>query len=126
MIRRPPRSTLSSSSAASDVYKRQLQDHPAEIDQAATHWKLEYKFLRLRQIYLSKYQHHLIYGWPLKAPVRESLSMAGVSFFTEDNELMPETVVKPCVAAPERRFAGSQGNSMHRSLMSRWVESVPA
>eukprot|EP00658_Telonema_sp_P-2_P023327 TRINITY_DN19344_c0_g1_i4.p2 TRINITY_DN19344_c0_g1~~TRINITY_DN19344_c0_g1_i4.p2 ORF type:complete len:178 (+),score=50.22 TRINITY_DN19344_c0_g1_i4:144-677(+) len=26
MIRRPPRSTLSSSSAASDVYKRQLQD----------------------------------------------------------------------------------------------------
>src|SRR5664279_776950 len=26
MIRRPPRSTLSSSSAASDVYKRQVQD----------------------------------------------------------------------------------------------------
>eukprot|EP00658_Telonema_sp_P-2_P064561 TRINITY_DN53626_c0_g1_i1.p2 TRINITY_DN53626_c0_g1~~TRINITY_DN53626_c0_g1_i1.p2 ORF type:complete len:123 (-),score=51.52 TRINITY_DN53626_c0_g1_i1:62-430(-) len=26
MIRRPPRSTLSSSSAASDVYKRQMQD----------------------------------------------------------------------------------------------------
>src|SRR5664280_2056777 len=30
MIRRPPRSTLSSSSAASDVYKRQLQRGPAE------------------------------------------------------------------------------------------------
>src|SRR5674536_382416 len=31
MIRRPPRSTLSSSSAASDVYKRQVRDgpHPA-------------------------------------------------------------------------------------------------
>src|SRR5674536_24388 len=28
MIRRPPRSTLSSSSAASDVYKRQLYDNP--------------------------------------------------------------------------------------------------
>eukprot|EP00658_Telonema_sp_P-2_P079710 TRINITY_DN7778_c0_g1_i2.p1 TRINITY_DN7778_c0_g1~~TRINITY_DN7778_c0_g1_i2.p1 ORF type:complete len:190 (+),score=53.48 TRINITY_DN7778_c0_g1_i2:78-647(+) len=28
MIRRPPRSTLSSSSAASDVYKRQLLAHP--------------------------------------------------------------------------------------------------
>eukprot|EP00658_Telonema_sp_P-2_P073664 TRINITY_DN62772_c0_g2_i1.p1 TRINITY_DN62772_c0_g2~~TRINITY_DN62772_c0_g2_i1.p1 ORF type:complete len:133 (+),score=6.80 TRINITY_DN62772_c0_g2_i1:98-496(+) len=28
MIRRPPRSTLSSSSAASDVYKRQPPDHP--------------------------------------------------------------------------------------------------
>src|SRR5664279_5966341 len=28
MIRRPPRSTLSSSSAASDVYKRQVQNDP--------------------------------------------------------------------------------------------------
>ena len=28
MIRRPPRSTLSSSSAASDVYKRQIHDGP--------------------------------------------------------------------------------------------------
>src|SRR5664279_6510575 len=27
MIRRPPRSTLSSSSAASDVYKRQIRNH---------------------------------------------------------------------------------------------------
>ncbi|CZS11807.1 reactivating factor for ethanolamine ammonia lyase [Clostridioides difficile] len=27
MIRRPPRSTLSSSSAASDVYKRQIQEY---------------------------------------------------------------------------------------------------
>src|SRR5674536_101519 len=34
MIRRPPRSTLSSSSAASDVYKRQLQ-HCAVDDQGA-------------------------------------------------------------------------------------------
>src|SRR5664279_36156 len=33
MIRRPPRSTLSSSSAASDVYKRQVFD---ERDQAVT------------------------------------------------------------------------------------------
>src|SRR5664279_5768661 len=31
MIRRPPRSTLSSSSAASDVYKRQLHDHPVLV-----------------------------------------------------------------------------------------------
>eukprot|EP00658_Telonema_sp_P-2_P004807 TRINITY_DN11795_c0_g1_i4.p1 TRINITY_DN11795_c0_g1~~TRINITY_DN11795_c0_g1_i4.p1 ORF type:complete len:341 (+),score=103.03 TRINITY_DN11795_c0_g1_i4:94-1116(+) len=31
MIRRPPRSTLSSSSAASDVYKRQILNLPAEI-----------------------------------------------------------------------------------------------
>ena len=35
MIRRPPRSTQSSSSAASDVYKRQVlivEDTPAEAD----------------------------------------------------------------------------------------------
>ena len=30
MIRRPPRSTLSSSSAASDVYKRQLKDNQGQ------------------------------------------------------------------------------------------------
>src|SRR5665648_146356 len=32
MIRRPPRSTLSSSSAASDVYKRQMQDYDIELE----------------------------------------------------------------------------------------------
>src|SRR5450756_3249621 len=32
MIRRPPRSTQSRSSAASDVYKRQAFDHPASRD----------------------------------------------------------------------------------------------
>src|SRR5674536_400075 len=31
MIRRPPRSTLSSSSAASDVYKRQLAEFPIKV-----------------------------------------------------------------------------------------------
>src|SRR5674536_223579 len=31
MIRRPPRSTLSSSSAASDVYKRQVQDLEQDV-----------------------------------------------------------------------------------------------
>ena len=31
MIRRPPRSTLSSSSAASDVYKRQTENSKSEI-----------------------------------------------------------------------------------------------
>ena len=33
MIRRPPRSTLSPSSAASDVYKRQSEKTAAEIDE---------------------------------------------------------------------------------------------
>src|SRR5664279_6438228 len=33
MIRRPPRSTLSSSSAASDVYKRQVRDSLSVLDQ---------------------------------------------------------------------------------------------
>ena len=32
MIRRPPRSTQSRSSAASDVYKRQLEEALAEVD----------------------------------------------------------------------------------------------
>ena len=32
MIRRPPRSTLSPSSAASDVYKRQLFDNPSYVE----------------------------------------------------------------------------------------------
>eukprot|EP00658_Telonema_sp_P-2_P021807 TRINITY_DN18692_c0_g1_i6.p1 TRINITY_DN18692_c0_g1~~TRINITY_DN18692_c0_g1_i6.p1 ORF type:complete len:108 (-),score=35.73 TRINITY_DN18692_c0_g1_i6:82-405(-) len=31
MIRRPPRSTLSSSSAASDVYKRQVEDRGSRV-----------------------------------------------------------------------------------------------
>src|SRR5659263_162240 len=31
MIRRPPRSTQSRSSAASDVYKRQMKNHPGDI-----------------------------------------------------------------------------------------------
>src|SRR5450756_2484528 len=35
MIRRPPRSTQSRSSAASDVYKRQVQDATYRISQAA-------------------------------------------------------------------------------------------
>src|SRR5450756_2703932 len=36
MIRRPPRSTQSRSSAASDVYKRQLEQHPARHELAGT------------------------------------------------------------------------------------------
>src|SRR5450756_3210840 len=34
MIRRPPRSTQSRSSAASDVYKRQVQDHDLQLQWA--------------------------------------------------------------------------------------------
>ena len=36
MIRRPPRSTLDRSSAASDVYKRQVHDDAGGIDREAT------------------------------------------------------------------------------------------
>src|SRR5674536_384874 len=38
MIRRPPRSTLSSSSAASDVYKRQSIDHTAARSPKLLYW----------------------------------------------------------------------------------------
>ena len=44
MIRRPPRSTLSSSSAASDVYKRQVVDGTA-------HTKAELDFKRVAHLY---------------------------------------------------------------------------
>src|SRR5674536_60285 len=37
MLRRPPRSTLSSSSAASDVYKRQVLEVPAQHDLPGRH-----------------------------------------------------------------------------------------
>eukprot|EP00658_Telonema_sp_P-2_P003875 TRINITY_DN11447_c0_g1_i1.p1 TRINITY_DN11447_c0_g1~~TRINITY_DN11447_c0_g1_i1.p1 ORF type:complete len:132 (+),score=30.19 TRINITY_DN11447_c0_g1_i1:92-487(+) len=37
MIRRPPRSTLSSSSAASDVYKRQIQNSVASLQEGHCH-----------------------------------------------------------------------------------------
>src|SRR5674476_1638094 len=37
MIRRPPRSTPLYSSAASDVYKRQVLDHDAAVDLAVLH-----------------------------------------------------------------------------------------
>src|SRR5664280_1892698 len=37
MIRRPPRSTLSSSSAASDVYKRQIYGYAGSLLAAASH-----------------------------------------------------------------------------------------
>eukprot|EP00656_Telonema_subtile_P051094 TRINITY_DN6797_c0_g1_i3.p1 TRINITY_DN6797_c0_g1~~TRINITY_DN6797_c0_g1_i3.p1 ORF type:complete len:297 (+),score=104.69 TRINITY_DN6797_c0_g1_i3:87-977(+) len=36
MIRRPPRSTLSSSSAASDVYKRQVGEEPAAVSEESS------------------------------------------------------------------------------------------
>ena len=45
MIRRPPRSTLDRSSAASDVYKRQadipkaVPQMPAYVDYANAHWR---------------------------------------------------------------------------------------
>ena len=45
MIRRPPRSTLSSSSAASDVYKRQPQD-VQQINKRAVHRQMEMMGIR--------------------------------------------------------------------------------
>eukprot|EP00658_Telonema_sp_P-2_P009572 TRINITY_DN13572_c0_g1_i5.p1 TRINITY_DN13572_c0_g1~~TRINITY_DN13572_c0_g1_i5.p1 ORF type:complete len:105 (-),score=60.67 TRINITY_DN13572_c0_g1_i5:205-519(-) len=39
MIRRPPRSTLSSSSAASDVYKRQVESNIYNAEKALNDWQ---------------------------------------------------------------------------------------
>src|SRR5664279_4162109 len=54
MIRRPPRSTLSSSSAASDVYKRQHDDRAAEHSRT-----FESLLEHSRQRYLLTYPRHL-------------------------------------------------------------------
>src|SRR5674536_264561 len=42
MRRRPPRSTLSSSSAASDVYKRQTQESPTSLRNRVAYLKQTY------------------------------------------------------------------------------------
>ena len=48
MIRRPPRSTLSSSSAASDVYKRQA--HLSAMNEHGPHpWQLSFSYGRALQ-----------------------------------------------------------------------------
>src|SRR5665648_300289 len=46
MIRRPPRSTLSSSSAASDVYKRQLSARSIKWDREFKKWVIRDYFIR--------------------------------------------------------------------------------
>eukprot|EP00658_Telonema_sp_P-2_P020663 TRINITY_DN18187_c0_g1_i1.p1 TRINITY_DN18187_c0_g1~~TRINITY_DN18187_c0_g1_i1.p1 ORF type:complete len:101 (-),score=38.45 TRINITY_DN18187_c0_g1_i1:244-546(-) len=53
MIRRPPRSTLSSSSAASDVYKRQI------LDAAKTGGKLQIQISALKTLLNVATQEHL-------------------------------------------------------------------
>ena len=95
------------------------------IEPTTQHWKLEvsfdsgcchdgavqYKFLFLRAVYLSKYQQYLVYGWPLKAPTRAPLSKLGSNFFCEEDVSdRPEAGPEVIEAAEERRFAGSQGN----------------
>src|SRR5665648_27887 len=53
MIRRPPRSTLSSSSAASDVYKRQLEGRDPKTGKPSGGW--DPQELRTVQDYYVKY-----------------------------------------------------------------------
>eukprot|EP00658_Telonema_sp_P-2_P039304 TRINITY_DN28121_c0_g1_i1.p1 TRINITY_DN28121_c0_g1~~TRINITY_DN28121_c0_g1_i1.p1 ORF type:complete len:103 (+),score=16.80 TRINITY_DN28121_c0_g1_i1:112-420(+) len=49
MIRRPPRSTLSSSSAASDVYKRQIQTVQMQCNMLMLSWAVSYTHLRAHE-----------------------------------------------------------------------------
>src|SRR5665648_1301073 len=58
MIRRPPRSTLSSSSAASDVYKRQEDNntHMSQAEILATYVNITYPAFFTDKIYFDAYK----------------------------------------------------------------------
>ena len=68
MIRRPPRSTLDRSSAASDVYKRQGEDHRrlAHVERVAHH-----RWRNMREVNQHAQSIHLAHD--LLAEVREAL-----------------------------------------------------
>src|SRR5678815_3968532 len=78
MIRRPPRSTLDRSSAASDVYKRQLQHlllHQHKINHTF-HFDT-----------ISTYTNSSIYLWILLCLKKVLLTYIGLSLLTEINHL---------------------------------------
>src|SRR5665648_706895 len=63
MIRRPPRSTLSSSSAASDVYKRQVVDRP-QMEQVFHQWRQNPRSAWKVPILASVFEHADFKGKP--------------------------------------------------------------
>eukprot|EP00656_Telonema_subtile_P000495 TRINITY_DN10231_c0_g1_i3.p1 TRINITY_DN10231_c0_g1~~TRINITY_DN10231_c0_g1_i3.p1 ORF type:complete len:267 (+),score=51.61 TRINITY_DN10231_c0_g1_i3:82-882(+) len=84
MIRRPPRSTLSSSSAASDVYKRQIRTRPFALTPTAT-------------ANMSALPETMI---ALKSTVREDQTLQLGLFQTPLPELQPGQVLVRVEAAP--------------------------
>src|SRR5664279_4120250 len=95
MIRRPPRSTLSSSSAASDVYKRQIQPGALALEDLANQTGGHYltftgsETLPDPEAWLSSLRHiyQLSYTSKIKAAGRQSLSVqinaAGLTLTTQ-------------------------------------------
>ena len=64
MIRRPPRSTLDRSSAASDVYKRQQQEQEKKFLKKIDFFKMESDFLRQVYLELNQGDDCLLYTSP--------------------------------------------------------------
>src|SRR5665648_137552 len=89
MIRRPPRSTLSSSSAASDVYKRQVQftrersrPRAGYVEQAGRLRRSQRNPRRDRSVTprdkLTSYPHDGVFGPPAPTTLRNQLATSGV------------------------------------------------
>ena len=74
MIRRPPRSTLSSSSAASDVYKRQAVDgNENAIEKLLLFYEAYISKCCLRPFYDEYGNVYIVVDMELKGRIREAL-----------------------------------------------------
>merc|ERR1712166_1633928 len=67
--------------SANELWKLRVEsDHAPDKVETTTHnWKSEHKYLTLRDIFLRKYQHYQIYGWPLESPIRQTTCSNGTS-----------------------------------------------
>eukprot|EP00658_Telonema_sp_P-2_P046343 TRINITY_DN3448_c0_g1_i4.p4 TRINITY_DN3448_c0_g1~~TRINITY_DN3448_c0_g1_i4.p4 ORF type:complete len:102 (-),score=37.65 TRINITY_DN3448_c0_g1_i4:992-1297(-) len=93
MIRRPPRSTLSSSSAASDVYKRQYQRRVRGSFDGVALMGMEKKKL---SGYLEKKKHQKSFGTPSYVKRWYVLKGDTLSYF--DNENSAGKIKVPLIA----------------------------
>src|SRR5664279_318317 len=135
MIRRPPRSTLSSSSAASDVYKRQVPDsthRPPGVEQEAAHGGFEVE-IGCPPSRLPKLRHDLLDRnlesaiQPVvqpelhKSPLCSSQLAVGTS--KESRTIAPLTT--RCVARPDiwRPCATSQRCNIATSVSSTFLST---
>src|SRR5665648_440230 len=86
MIRRPPRSTLSSSSAASDVYKRQVPEDTVDFKEGIFSSTATNKTLTFPEVALQAYIAHKFTGAQLEPGLKEG------AFFDPTNFTFPSGV----------------------------------